>query len=79
MVLNKAFMKVFYEIAIHPEHRHNFRLFAQIHDSILFNYRIGYEHLAYKVKELMEIPVVIKDIKGIQRTFTVPAAVKIVL
>jgi hypothetical protein len=51
-------------------------LLAQIHDSILFQYRIGYEHLALKVKELMEIPVKIKDIKGIERTFTVPAALK---
>jgi DNA polymerase I-like protein with 3'-5' exonuclease and polymerase domains len=77
MVLNKAFMKIFYEIALHPEHRNNFRLLCQIHDSVLFQYREGHEYLADKVREFMEIPVVIKDIKGITREFTVPAAVKI--
>ena len=77
MVLNKAFMRVFYDIAMHPEHQHNFRLLGQIHDSIPFFYREGHEYLADMVKERMEIPVVIKDIKGVERTFTVPAALKI--
>ena len=74
MSLNKAFMKVFYEVAL-PNPK-DFKLLAQIHDSILFQYRIGHEHLAHKVKELMEIPITIKDIKGTTRTFTVPAALK---
>jgi hypothetical protein len=43
----------------------------------LFQYRIGREDLAYKVKELMEIPVGITDVKGIKHTFTVPAALKL--
>ena len=74
MTLNKAWMKVFYEVQM--KHPRDFKLLAQIHDSILFQYRIGHEHLATKVKELMEIPVTIKDITGIERTFTVPAALK---
>ena len=74
MTLNKAYLKVFTEIAL-PNPK-DFKLLAQIHDSILFQYRIGREDLAYRVKELMEIPVLIKDIKGIQREFTVPAALK---
>ena len=74
MTLNKAYMAVFYQIAL--RYPNDFKLCAQIHDSILFQYRIGHEHLAHKVKELMEIPVTIKDIRGIQRTFTVPAALK---
>jgi DNA polymerase I-like protein with 3'-5' exonuclease and polymerase domains len=74
MTLNKAFLKVFYEIAL--PHSRDFKLLAQIHDSILFQYRIGRDDLALRVKELMEIPVTIKDIKGIERTFTVPAALK---
>lgn len=74
MTLNKAFLAIFTEICL--KHPKDFKLLGQIHDSILFQYRIGYEHLALKVKELMEIPVVIKDIKGVQRTFTVPAALK---
>ena len=76
-VLNKAYMKVFYELALHPEHRQNFKLCAQVHDSILFQFRRGHEYLAEEVRKRMEIPVVIRDIKGIERTFTVPAAIKI--
>ena len=74
MTLNKAFIKVFTDVAL-PNPK-DFKLLAQIHDSILFQYRIGREDLAYKVKELMEIPILIKDIKGVQREFTVPAALK---
>lgn len=76
-VLNQAFMRVFYEIALHPVHSRNFKLCAQIHDSILFQFRAGHEYLADMVRKYMEIPVTIKDIKGIERTFTVPAAIKI--
>jgi DNA polymerase I-like protein with 3'-5' exonuclease and polymerase domains len=75
--LNIAFMKVFYDIAIHPEHSKNFRLLAQIHDSIFFQYRKGHEYLAGMVKERMEIPIRIRDIGGIERSFTVPAALKL--
>ena len=75
MVLNKAWLKVFFEVAL--PNPNDFKLLAQIHDSIFFQYRVGFEHLATKVKELMEIPVTIKDIGGIEREFTVPAALKI--
>lgn len=76
MTLNKAFMKVFYEIAIHPDHRHNFKLLAQIHDSILFEFREGHRYLAEKVKQCMEISVSIKGYDGKTREFVVPAALK---
>jgi DNA polymerase I-like protein with 3'-5' exonuclease and polymerase domains len=76
MVLNKAYLRVFYEIAIHPEHKHNFKLLAQIHDSILFQFRIGHEYLMSMVKECMEIPVTVKGYDGVTRTFTVPASLK---
>lgn len=76
MVLNKAFMRVFYEIAVDKKHRGNFKLIAQIHDSILFQYRIGHEYLCEMVKEMMEIPVTVKGADGKIRTFTVPAAIK---
>lgn len=74
MTLNKAFLQVFTEIAL--PNPNDFKLLAQIHDSILFQYRIGREDLAFKVKELMEIPVDITDVKGNNHTFTVPAALK---
>ena len=73
--LNEAYMRVFYEVALpNPD---TFRLHAQIHDSILFSYRNGYENLADKVRECMEIPVTVRDISGTYRTFTVPAALKL--
>ena len=77
MVLNKAFLRVFYDIAMNPEYAPHFRLVGQIHDSIPFFYRHGHEYLCDMVKERMEIPVKIKDIKGVEREFTVPAALKI--
>lgn len=76
MMLNKAFLKVFYEIALHPDHGQNFRLLAQIHDSILFRFREGHEYLCALVKQAMEIPVTVTGYDGKTRTFTVPAAIK---
>lgn len=76
MTLNKAFMAVFYEIALHPEHSKNFKLLAQIHDSILIQFRAGHEYLAKNVQQLMQIPVTIKGYDGVTRTFVVPAAIK---
>lgn len=69
--LNKAWLAVFTNIALGNP---NFKLCAQVHDSILFQYRIGHEHLIQEVKKLMEIPVTIKGYDGKVRTFTVPAA-----
>lgn len=76
MTLNKAFMKVFYEVALNPKYSKDFKLCAQIHDSILFQFREGHEYLADKVKEAMEIPVTITGYDNKNRSFTVPAAVK---
>lgn len=76
MKLNKAFLKVFYEVALHPEHSKNFKLLAQIHDSILFQYRKGHGYLCDLVKQCMEIPVTVTGADGKSRTYTVPAAIK---
>lgn len=73
--LNEAYLQVFYEVAL-PNSK-DFRLHAQIHDSIFFSYRKGKEHLAERVRELMEIPVTVCDVSGVTRTFTVPAALKL--
>lgn len=73
--LNEAYLAVFYRIALpNPT---TFRLIAQIHDSILFAFKQGHEHLALQVQELMQIPVTVRDVRGQFRTFTVPAALKI--
>ena len=76
MTLNRAYMKVFYEIALHPDHSRNFKLLAQIHDSILYQFRIGHEGIMEQVQNCMEIPVTILGYDGKTRTFTVPAATK---
>lgn len=76
MRLNRAFMKVFYEIALNPKYKDNFKLLAQIHDSILFQFRIGHEYLVELVKSCMELPVTVKGADGVVRTYTVPADVK---
>lgn len=74
MTLNKAFLAVFYQVALkEPD---DFRLLAQIHDSILFEFREGRVDLAGKVKSLMEIPVTVTGYDGTSRTFVVPSAVK---
>jgi DNA polymerase I-like protein with 3'-5' exonuclease and polymerase domains len=73
--LNEAFLQVFYEIALpNPT---TFRLHAQIHDSILFSYKDGFESHAESVRKCMEIPVTIRDVSGTYRNFTVPAALKL--
>ena len=73
MILNKAWLKVFRELGFNP----NFKLLAQIHDSILFQYRIGHEYLAERVRELMTFPVPITDCKGITRDLIVPVDIKL--
>lgn len=72
--LNEAYLRVFYEIAL-PQ-ADVFRLHAQVHDSILFSYKAGYEQLTERVRECMEIPVTVRNVHGITETFTVPAAIK---
>jgi DNA polymerase I-like protein with 3'-5' exonuclease and polymerase domains len=73
MILNKAWLIIFKELGFNP----NFKLLAQIHDSILFQYRIGHEYLAERVKELMTFPVPITDCKGITRDLIVPVDIKL--
>jgi DNA polymerase I-like protein with 3'-5' exonuclease and polymerase domains len=57
----------------------NFKMCAQIHDSILFQVRIGHEYLADEVKHWMEVAstVEVTDIKGIKRELKVPVDIKV--
>jgi len=73
--LNMAWLRVF-DFAISPEHSDNFKLCAQIHDSILFQYRIGHEYLVEMVRKAMEIPITIRGCDNVVRTYTVPAVAK---
>lgn len=74
MKLNKAFMRVFYELWM-PHHQ-DFKLIAQIHDSIFFQYRIGMDWIPQRVSELMQVPCTVRGCDGKTRTYTVPADVK---
>lgn len=73
MILNKAWLKIYYELRFNP----NFRLHAQIHDSILFQFRLGHEYLLDRVKDLMTFPVPVTDCKGITRDLVVPVDTKV--
>lgn len=74
MILNKAYLRVFHEVW--QEHNVNFKLGPQIHDSIVFQYRIGFADLAYKVKRCMEITTPVTDTFGVTRNLFVPVALK---
>lgn len=75
MTLNRAFLSVFYRVWM--PNKTNFKLYGQIHDSILFGYRIGHEYLAEQVKDCMEFDVPVTDIKGVKRVLRVPVDLKI--
>lgn len=72
MILDRAFLKVFIELGFNPHYKLN----AQIHDSILFQTRIGHEYLAERTKELMTFPVPVTDCSGITREMIVPVDLK---
>lgn len=72
MILNKAFLRIFTELAFLAE----FKLLAQIHDSIFFMTLKGHEYLADRVAECMRIPTQVTDCKGITRTLEVPVDIK---
>jgi DNA polymerase I-like protein with 3'-5' exonuclease and polymerase domains len=75
MLLNKAYVRVFNEVWI--PHSANFKLCAQIHDSILFQYREGHEYLADMVAVCMTNETVVTDLKGTARTMVVPVDLSI--
>lgn len=72
--LNIAWMRIFREVALAEPF--DFKLCAQIHDSILFQYRKGREDLVQRVAELMYFPVRVTDCKGIERDLRVPIDMK---
>jgi DNA polymerase I-like protein with 3'-5' exonuclease and polymerase domains len=76
ITLNKAWLRVFYAVAMHPVHGRNIKLIAQIHDSILFMWRQGHEYIKQLVVDAMQIPILIKGYDEEIRYFTVPADIK---
>jgi DNA polymerase I-like protein with 3'-5' exonuclease and polymerase domains len=71
MELNYAWLRVFNEVWI-PNQK-SFKLCAQIHDSILFQYKKDRPDLAWKVKDCMENPLEVVDFRGTKRTMLIPA------
>ena len=59
-----------------PIHGQHFKLLAQIHDSIFFQFRIGHNYLCEMVKKCMELPTTVVGADGVTRTYTVPASIK---
>lgn len=74
MDLNTAWLRIFYEVYL--RNPTDFKLCAQIHDSILFQYRIGREDLVWAVYKCMDNPHPVTDIRGKVRVLRVPAAMK---
>lgn len=72
--LNIAWMRIFKEVAL--KEPQDFKLCAQIHDSVLFQYRIGRDDLVRRVSECMLFSVRVKDCQGIERDLRVPVDVK---
>lgn len=72
--LNRSYRRVFHEIAL--DEPDDFKLGPQIHDSILFQYRIGRTDLAFRVKNAMEFQLPVRDIFGITRTLSIPVDLK---
>lgn len=72
--LNKAYIGIFKNVWMkYPQH---FKLHAQIHDSVLFSYRIGHEYLIELVYREMYMRLPVRDITGIERGLVVPVGIK---
>jgi hypothetical protein len=74
MQLNTAYLAVFLRVAL--QEPVDFKLGPQIHDSILFQYRIGRQDLLWKVADCMRVPIEVVDTFGKKRTLVVPTDVK---
>lgn len=72
--LNNAYMKVLKDVWM--PNKENFKLGPQIHDSILFQYKIGMEYLAHQVKQAMEFSIPVTDTFGITRNLSIPIDLK---
>lgn len=73
--LNEAYLDIYINVAI--PNAVDMRFNAQIHDSILFQYREGRDDIPLEVQKRMQIPVTVRDIDGKYDTFTVPADLKL--
>lgn len=73
-IINEAFVEIFWKVQL-PS-KGEFRLKAQIHDSILFSYKEGRTDLVEEVRKIMTRPKEIIDCKSVKRMMTIPVAMK---
>lgn len=73
-IINRGFRRVFWEVQV--PNWNDFRLKAQIHDSILFQYRIGRLDLVARANALMKQEVPVTDCGGVTRIMKIPTDVK---
>lgn len=73
-IINTGMLRVFTEVQI-PNWQ-DFRIKAQVHDSILFQYRKGRLDLALKARQVLQQSVPVTDVKGVTRIMTIPVALK---
>lgn len=74
-ILNEGFKEGYWKVrAKNPQ---NFRLKAQIHDSILGQVRAGHEHLVMELREILQRKVNVRDKNNIIRVMEIPVAAKI--
>ena len=62
MMLNRGLRHIFDDLV-----GENFRLHAQVHDSVLFSVRVGHEHLAHEVDKRLQTSLTYKG-----RTLVIP-------
>lgn len=74
-ILNEGFKDVYWRIQ-HPDRSRNFRLKAQIHDSIFGQVRIGHRHLVLQARNIIVRPINVTDSQGITRVMQIPASIK---
>lgn len=76
-LINEGFKDLFWKLQ-KPNFK-NFRLKAQIHDSILGQVRIGYENqFLPEVSKILTRPTKVKDlVKGVERVMTIPVSMKV--
>lgn len=74
-IVNNGFKKVFWEVQY--KNSKDFRLKAQIHDSVFGQVRVGKEQLVREAAKLMVQYVPVTDCKGVKRVMSIPVAMKI--
>ncbi|SRR5258706_9596840 len=74
-IINEGFKDLFWNIQV--QNPKDFRLKAQIHDSIFLQIRFGRENLIEEARKVCVRPIPITDCKGIKRIMTIPVAAKI--